>query len=186
MGRALRCDETGLRHRIMRSFGCERWSGSSMNSSHTLKQVLGNRTWERRSYPFPYIVAQNVFTEDYYALLSDAFNDILRTGLGEERSRRRVSRSMLGYDAYGMTFPPDYKGPCSLFMSRPWHDMVATLFGAVCTGHINCGIHHHAIGSAHGWVHNDLNPAFFVDYPSKDGINVVRHNVCNYAYGKVF
>jgi hypothetical protein len=157
-----------------------------MNEPHTLEQVLDNRAWERRSYPFPHITAQNVITKKYFAQISDAFKEILRGGLEDGSRRRRLSRSMAGYDAYGMTFPRSYRGPFSLFMSRAWHDMMANLFGVRCTRHINCGIHHHPPGSANGWVHNDLNPAFFVDYPSDDGINVVRHNVCSYAYGTVF
>jgi hypothetical protein len=157
-----------------------------MNTLYTLEEVLANRVWERRAYPFPHIVAQTVFTQSYYRKVSDAFNVLLRMGLEEQRCGGRLSRGMLGYDAYGLTFGPEYQGPFSLFMSRPWHDMTAGLFGVACTGHINCGIHHHAVKSADGWVHNDLNPAYFVDYPSDDGINVVRHTVCSYAYGRVF
>jgi hypothetical protein len=156
-----------------------------MVTSYELPQVLSNRRWLRRSTPFHHIVAGNVFLKAFYELLVSALEGIFRTGL-EERPRRVVlTRSMPSYDAYGMTFPPDYCGPFSLFMSGPWHDMLAALFSARCTGHINCGIHHHAVGSANGWVHNDLNPAWFVDYPSADGINVVRHNICNYSYGDV-
>src|SRR6266404_5703279 len=157
-----------------------------MNTPYSLKHVLANRAWDRRSYPFPHVVAQGVFTEDYFATLSDAFNEILRAGLREQRHGGRLSRSMVGCDAFGMTFCPEYEGPFSLFMSRQLHDMMAGLFDVPCTGHINCGIHHHAVESAHGWVHNDLNHAYFVDYPSEDGVNVVRHRVCSYAYGKVF
>jgi hypothetical protein len=30
-----------------------------------------------------------------------------------------------------------------------------------------------------------LNPAYFVDYPAADGINVVRNSCCNYSYGAI-
>jgi hypothetical protein len=157
-----------------------------MVTPYELPQVLDNRRWLRRSTPFRHIVAGNVFSKAFYELLVANLDGLFRTGLKEAPKRRVLSRSMPSYDAYGMTFPPDYCGPFSLFMSRPWHDMLANLFGAKCTGHINCGIHHHAARSANGWVHNDLNPAWFVDYPSVDDINVVRHNICNYSYGDAF
>jgi len=154
-----------------------------MHRTPPIKQVLTHRPWWRRSYPFPHIVAHDVFTENFYAQLCDAFNEILSLGFRDRQEGGRLSRSMLGYDAYGLTFSTDYSGPFSLFMSREWHDLLAGLFKAKCTGHVSCGIHHHVTGSAHGWVHNDLNPAYFVDYPSDDGINLVRHDVCNYVHG---
>ena len=35
-------------------------------------------------------------------------------------------------------------------------------------------------------MHNDLNPGWFVDYESGDGINVVRHEICSYTHGDIF
>ncbi|PWJ86907.1 2-oxoglutarate-Fe(II)-dependent oxygenase superfamily protein [Mesorhizobium loti] len=156
-----------------------------MLSEFRLEEVLDNRAWCRTSAPFRHITATSVFISDYYDQLDQAFRRILRDGLGEQARGRRISRSMPGYDAYGMTFPYDYNGPFALFMTRHFHDMIAGLFQVPCTGHVNCGIHHHAPGSLDGWVHNDLNPAFFVDYRSDDGINIVRHDQCSYARGVV-
>jgi hypothetical protein len=151
-----------------------------------LSEILDNRAWNENRIPFPHVTAEAVFKLDYYSILEAEFIKILGSGIVEGRSRARLGRNMRGYDAYGMTFPPDYDGPFSIFMSREFHDMIAELCKAPSTGHINCGLHHHAKGSANGWVHNDLNPAFFVNYPSADGINVPRHNVCSYSRGTVF
>jgi hypothetical protein len=154
-----------------------------MISPYTPEGVLAHRNWQRCSVPFPHVTARSAFTQVYFEALSRAFDSILADGVEDGSNHRRLSHNMVGYDARGLTFPPRYQGPFSLFMSRPWHDMLARLFDAECTGHINCGLHHHDPGSADGWVHNDLNPAYFVDYPAVDGINVVRNKVCNYSYG---
>jgi hypothetical protein len=156
-----------------------------MKGAGRLSEILKNRAWTENLWPFPHVTAESVFKPAYYSRLEADFHRILDAGLTERRSRSQLGRNINGYDAYGLTFPIDYTGPFSIFWSRQFHDMIAELCGAPSTGHVNCGLHHHAIGSANGWVHNDLNPAFFVDYQSGDGINVTRHDVCTYSRGKV-
>jgi hypothetical protein len=48
-----------------------------------------------------------------------------------------------------------------LFATEEWHDLLASLFDVVASGHVNLGAHHHQIGSANGWIHNDFNPVWF-------------------------
>jgi 2OG-Fe(II) oxygenase superfamily len=153
-------------------------------TARPLAEMLENRRWQRRTYPFPHFIAQDVFKEWVYNDLAAAFREVLAKGLSEDKRSDRLSRNMPGYDAYGMPFVPNQPGPFGLFTSRGWHDLIANLVGVDATGHINCGLHHHPRGSKHGWVHNDLNPGWFVDYDSPDGIRVVRHDQCSYAFGK--
>ena len=154
-----------------------------MSQSCSLVEVLNNRRWLRRAHPFAHVVARNVFVQSFYERLAAAFEEVMSRGLSDQRSSNRLSRSMPGYDAYGMTFPVGQPEPFGLFLSRPWHDLLASLFQVQATGYVNCGLHHHPVGSEYGWVHNDLNPGWFVDYPSSDGVKLVRHDLCNYAFG---
>jgi hypothetical protein len=156
-----------------------------VKSPDSLSELLDSRAWTENLLPFPHVTAESVFRRAFYSMLEADFRRILGSGLAEQRSRSRLARNMNGYDAYGLTFPFGYTGPFSIFWSRQFHDMITELCKAPSTGHVNCGIHHHAVGSANGWVHNDLNPAFFVDYVSADGINVTRHDVCTYSRGNV-
>jgi hypothetical protein len=158
----------------------------AVQDAKVLADILDNRAWFNCSVPFPHVTANRVFKSEYFATLKDDYASLLARGLSETPVKNRLSRNIGGYDAYALALPPQYDGPLSIFMSRPWHDMLAGLFEADCTGHINCGIHHHPVGSKNGWVHNDLNPCFFVDYHSPNGINVVRHDLCSYTRGRVF
>jgi hypothetical protein len=62
--------------------------------------------------------------------------------------------------------------------------MLAGLFDVTATGQVNAGLHHHAVGSDHGHVHNDLNVGWFADYPTDDGIQLSRHDLCSYISGQ--
>jgi hypothetical protein len=147
-----------------------------------LAEIIRNRSWIRNSRPFPHVIAHNVFTVDFYRTLHQAFGRVLARGVSEGRATGRLSRNIVGYDAYGLSL--DGRHPeFAIFLSRAWHDVLAGLFDVEATGHINCGLHHHAPGSKDGWVHNDLNPGWFAELPTKDGIVPARHGLCNYTDG---
>jgi hypothetical protein len=116
----------------------------------------------RRSRPFDHLVATDVFDEDLAAALADQFRSLLRQGRSETPDTQRFSRNMGSFDAYSLSFTPDFPGPLSVFTSRWWYDHVRSLFPNVdATGEVNGGLHHHRPGSRSGKIHNDLNPGWF-------------------------
>jgi 2OG-Fe(II) oxygenase superfamily len=130
--------------------------------------VLANRAWLRRESPFPHMAARNVFIPGFYNLLAAALTDILSRGLSETPCRDRLSRSMPGYDSYGMGFHRPLEGPLSLFLSVAWRDMLCRLFGVGVTPYVFAGAHYHSIGSKNGFIHNDFNPTWFVRAGEKE------------------
>jgi hypothetical protein len=141
-----------------------------------LGQALAHRRWLRRDLPFPHVVATNVFRPAVYAELERDFH---------ARMDRGELRPMGSYDALGLSFDKEVTGPFALFFSRAWHDLIARLVGVTATGHVSGGLHHHAVGSASGQVHNDLNPGWFADAGTRDdGIVVSTSDLCEYATGR--
>ncbi len=98
-------------------------------------------------------------------------------------ARPRNGSYLQGHDIHGRTLTPDYDGPLRLFASRPWHDMLASLLRVEATGHVNCGLHHHLVGSADGFPHNDLNPGWFPGEVDGDGIRLAEPTQCEYTSG---
>src|SRR5581483_10851893 len=119
--------------------------------------ILANRAWLWRACPFPHVIARNVFTGEFYGALADSLSGILRRGLSETPCRERFSRSMPGYDSYGIGFHPPLEGAQSLFLSVAWRDMMCRLFEVSATPYVFAGAHHHASGSKNGFIHNDFN-----------------------------
>lgn len=146
-----------------------------MQPVRPLADTLDNRRWWRRSEPFPHVVGYDVLRDEVYQDVVRAFRASLGTGRGY----------LSGHDIHGVTLTPDQHGPLRLFTSRPWHDMLARLAGVRATGDVNCGLHHHVTGSASGFPHNDLNPGWFVRYPSADGIRLARPDLCEYTTGEL-
>ena len=147
-----------------------------------LDKILNNRCWLLRERPFPHFVAQDVFVPAVYDQLAGAFQELIDAGTSETPGRR-LAKGMRGYDAYGVNFAPAARGPFRLFASRRWHDLIANVTGVEGTGHMMCGVHHHAVGSSSGKVHNDLNPGWFVDSVGPDGVTLARHGVIDYGTG---
>ncbi|WP_200800168.1 2OG-Fe(II) oxygenase [Jatrophihabitans endophyticus] len=125
-----------------------------------LADALAHRRWVRRERPFPHVVASNVFTPQCYAVLDAEFRRI------EAEHPETFHRNMAGYDAAGALLDRYRDGPLGLFVSRPWHDLLAGLFGVPATGDMTASLHHHDPGGASGWPHNDLNPGWFADPPA--------------------
>lgn len=67
-----------------------------------LTDILANRAWLHRSWPFPHFVARDVFMSDFYSALAAQLHTILGRGLSETPGRGQFSRSIPGYDAYGI------------------------------------------------------------------------------------
>ena len=141
-----------------------------------LHSALGSKSWLRCSSPFPYVRARDVFSPGVYGAMADQYSDLLSGG--------HFGRGIPGYDVTAYTVTGKMTGPLSLFCKRPWHDMLARLFGVNATGELNIALHNHAVGSLDGSPHNDLNPGWFADGPRSDGIFV--HDPaygCDYRYG---
>ena len=145
--------------------------------------VLKNRRWWYRQRPFAHFFASDVFVPTFYKELETAFREVLASGLHEKRSSGGFTRSGSGYDAYIYSFPVGIEGPLSFFISRGWHDLLASLVGIDVTGDVSAALHHHEPGSRDGIVHNDLNPGWFVAQPRPDGINPANSTLCNYNQG---
>jgi hypothetical protein len=126
-----------------------------------LEQVLACRKWYVKEKPFRHVLAQDVFTDDYYQQLEDAFQSLLDQGISEEYDESRFSRNMGNYDAFGCPFNEAECGPFEIFFGRQFHDFLAGLFGVAATGDIESSRHHHSPGGDSGNIHNDFNPCWF-------------------------
>jgi 2OG-Fe(II) oxygenase superfamily len=142
--------------------------------------VLSNRRWWRRERPFTHFVATDVFSPGFHAELEGSFRAILASGL--DKSFRQGKS---GYDAYIHSVAPDIDGPLSFFVSRGWHDLLASLAAVEVTGDVGAALHHHEPGSRTGTIHNDLNPGWFAASAARpDGINCASSAVCDYKHGE--
>jgi hypothetical protein len=145
--------------------------------------VLQNRRWWHRSRPFGHFVADDVFVRAFYDEIEGAFRAVLDKGLSETRAGGAFSRASSGYDAYIHPLPSTIDGPLAFFLSRGWHDLLASLAGVRATGDMSVALHHHEPHSRDGVIHNDLNPGWFVSRPRADGINPADARACNYNRG---
>ncbi|GII00050.1 2OG-Fe(II) oxygenase family protein [Planobispora takensis] len=147
-----------------------------------LGSVIGNRAWLRRNHPFPHVVARDVFSGDFYAALDAQVAGILGRGLSETPDPGRFSRNIPGYDSYGIGFGAAAPGPVGLFLTAQWRDTICDLFGVKATPYVFAGAHHHAVGSASGFVHNDFNPVWF-PRADEDAIRTPDAARCDYKTG---
>jgi hypothetical protein len=150
-----------------------------------LADVLSQRAYWRRLRPFPHVVAADVFEPGLAGALWDAFRERLDRGLSSPgpADPEKFARRVPGYGAHVLNLGPATEGPFEVFLSRPWRDMLAGLFGVEATLDVDVALHHHEVGSPTGWVHNDLNPGFFVDRPRADGVNASDAGACDYQQG---
>lgn len=147
-----------------------------------LEEVIANRAWLRRAHPFPHVVARDVFTDDFYAGLAGEIRGILARGLSETPEAHRFSRSIPGYDSYGIGFDLSVGDALGLFLSPTWRDMMSSLFGIGATPYVFAGSHYHGVGSANGFIHNDFNPVWFPG-STDGGIQIPNDHVCSYTRG---
>ena len=111
---------------------------------------------------------------------------LLDGGLSEIPAPSRLSRTVPGYDVYAQAFTSDLDAPLGLLLSPEFHDRVANALQVRITRDVNGGFHHHPAGSKSGRIHNDLNPGWFVDSRSADGVNLSRPDLCSYPTGESF
>lgn len=147
-----------------------------------LQNIIRNRRWERHEYPFPHIYAQGVFHQKFYKELQTEFQSIVDKGLYEESRRGMMSRSISGYDAYGLALTKEM-GALSVFLEQEWHDTQAALFNVKGTGYVNSGLHYHMPGSLSGAIHTDLNPVWFTTQGGKGRIRTSIDALCDYKTG---
>lgn len=147
-----------------------------------LVKKLANRSWLRRSWPYPHIVARDVFVPGFYGSVAAQWREIRSRGLSEVPRRDHLSRTMPNYDAYGMPLAPSATEPLSIFLSRDWRDLLCRLFDITPTPYVFAGLHHHTVGSKSGFVHNDLNPVWFPRVHG-DEIQVPNNDACAYRTG---
>jgi LPS sulfotransferase NodH len=141
-----------------------------------IESLLGSRRWIRFETPFPHVYATEVFAPETYKEMANQFEGLLSGG--------HFSRSIPGYDVSAYTITGRTEGPLSAFTSREFHDTLARVFGVEATGELNIALHHHAIGSASGSPHNDLNPGWFAERRRSDGIVVLDPaDGCDYRFG---
>jgi 2OG-Fe(II) oxygenase superfamily len=149
-----------------------------------LSTLLENRRWIFSTSPFPHVRANDIFRTSVYRTVEQAFSTILSRGFAAERTAEQFSRMFREYDAYGAKFPSEDSNPLRVFLSREWHDLLAELFNVKATGDVNAELHHHPIDSAHGRIHNDLNPGWFVHEASLGSVNLSDNDVCSYKFGE--
>src|SRR5262249_10455084 len=149
----------------------------------SLEKILSGRYFRQRVYPFPHVVGEDVLAPGVYRDVEEAFRAELRAGLSDTPGDGGFARTVPGYGAYVKALSPDVTGPLALCVSRAWHDMVAALWDIEATLDMDAALHHHPVGSGDGWVHNDLNPGWFVDRPRADGVNVADPELCSYQQG---
>jgi hypothetical protein len=156
----------------------------SLRAGSRLIDLLSNRRWSYRTEPFPHIYAEEVFIPTVYNQLAASFREILARKPGLEAGGQRFQYH--GSDGLLMPFHPSLSGPLSLFVSRPWVDLVAQATGAHVTNDVNGALHYHRGGSKSGFVHQDFSSCWFVDHPRDDGINVTDTDLCCYRTGQTF
>src|ERR1700737_3902921 len=140
--------------------------------------------WVASSTPFPHITARQVFNAGSYKQLAVSHSRLLQKGFSDTDKPGSLSRRIAGYDAYSLNLVDlDPNDPLCVFISRAWHDLLALITGVDATGDVNAAIHAHTPHSSSGTVHNDLNPGFFVDDPTEDGLNVANWRICDYCSG---
>lgn len=138
-----------------------------------LNKILSKPDWKINTFPFPHIFTQNVFIRQQYQKLCFDFNSRFSSVM---ISRERNSEAKL-FTVDILEKPMDSLG---CFVNPEWIRIIANLFGVPVTTYINMGLHYHSIGSPSTWVHNDLNPGWFIE--THDEISFVSR-YCNYKNG---
>jgi hypothetical protein len=132
-------------------------------SRFALSDVVGNRRWIRRPYPFPHLVADGVFTPDAYDAFAEATLKIVAG---------RPLHYLPTHDTFSYNVKPGTDTPLRFFLSKPWRDLAAGLAGVKPHGPMNFGVHHHQVGSASGVPHTDLRRGWL-----EDGLRQRGHEV---------
>ena len=147
-----------------------------------LNDIIENKQWIKKLYPFPHIIAKNVFSKSFYEKLEMAFDKIVTdfTKNGNNYYLKKIPN----YGAYSASVNSNFDTAFQLFLTLDWHNLLANLFEIKATGNIDIALHHHEIGSRNGWIHNDLNPGWFPKKNIRDSyIQIPNADLCNYKTG---
>ncbi|MBR0899587.1 2OG-Fe(II) oxygenase [Bradyrhizobium tropiciagri] len=143
--------------------------------------MLSGQRWFEYERPFRHLRATNVFRREIYETLELNFRNTLTEFNVTEVGQANNSDSR--YDAWTMGVTPSTAALFYPFFSREWHDLISNLVGVATTGHIDGGLHHHRVGSANGWIHNDLCVGWFPGPCGATNIVLSDHAGCNYSTG---
>jgi hypothetical protein len=149
-----------------------------------LQDILAESRWTHCEDPFPHILVKQVFIRSVYEQLSAAFQEIFPEDSKESLDRPHVVSRTSTFDTYLVPFRPSLSGPLSLFLSKPWVDLLAKVTQVNATRDVNGAFHYHAPGSENGFVHKDFSSCWFVNNPRSDGINVADNELCDYRTGE--
>lgn len=141
-----------------------------------LKAQLAQGSWIRRARPFPHALVPRLFVDQVAAEIDAEVT---------ARVDAKTGMHHFGwYDAYACGFqdiPAD--NVLAVFVSRAFHDFIARQMGVPALGYVNAGIHHHRRGSESGFIHNDLNPAYFDADPQPEQVVLPMQAGASYMYG---
>jgi len=146
-----------------------------------LPATLGLGKWLEYQRPFRHFRAFNVFTDDVYVALERNFLSLLS---GECDARPGFAKTDSRYDALMLGVQSSIAPLFFPLFTREWHDLITHLVGVRATGYVDGGLHHHPIGSADGWIHNDLCQGWFPESNPTDGVVLSDHELCDYRTGE--
>jgi hypothetical protein len=144
---------------------------------NSLSDIITPDKWVFHDEPFLHLTSSNVFSDQFYAKLHEAYVEFL-TKLIIKYSQNEYNQTIITGIDYNSP------KPLQVFLSAEWHSRITDLFGIKCTNDVNVAIHYHKKNTPNGWVHNDLNPGWFVDKGTNE-INQADNKSCNYQTGKV-
>jgi hypothetical protein len=115
-----------------------------------LSMALKNRRWVLRRRPFSHVSAREVFVDDVYEGLVEAFN-----AYGGETPQVIYNEK---HDFLGgpIRFPVDPR--LSPLFSFDFLNVFADIFGVPTLRFVTGGVHRHDIDSRNGFPHNDIQP----------------------------
>jgi hypothetical protein len=161
----------------------QEWEPAVPEPAVDLGRLLEPGCWEFCTDPFPHVRAGRVFTAEFHRELTAAFDAILRGEQWPAWPEACFRRNMPGYDASAADLNGRVGWPFTVFVSRPWHDLFAGLFAMPVNDCMGGALHHHAPGSADGYLHNDFCPGWFAAGGEPGDIVVADCDRCNYCYG---
>lgn len=121
----------------------------------------------REINPYPYIVIDNAFTQEFYASFCEYHASLLKRGLSETPtgSRYYPFTYVTGYlEKYGGYFyPPKLQEHPALdfFFSHTWREYIENLCETKVNLFISTTLHLHTANNPTGWVHTDNQEVFF-------------------------
>lgn len=134
------------------------------------------------SYPYNYLIVEDLFDEGTAFGLSAVFNDLIRTG----RPVGKVGEvGELVYDAINFTPKMEHvkSSPVSNIASTELKNLIAEVFDIYLDENLMIGMHRHNPPSKPGWTHTDFAVVSFPNIPVNHGGQRVYADAysCNYS-----